>query len=60
MPEEACGVFAEEFSLGKTFEAIYFSLIAAEPLGALPASLGPSSIVGFGAVDFLAVPMRFC
>ena len=60
MPEEACGVFAEEFSFGTTFEAIYFSLIAAEPLGALPANLGPSSILGLGTVDFFAVPTRFC
>jgi len=60
MPEDACGVFAEEFSFGITLEAIYFSLMAAELLGALPANLGPSSIEGFGTVDFLAAPMRLC
>jgi hypothetical protein len=60
MPEEACGVFAEELSFGMTFEAIYFSLMAAELLGALPANLGPSSIEGFGIVDFLAAPIRLC
>ena len=60
MPDVACGVFAEEFSFGIGFEAIYFSLMAAELLGALPANLGPSSMVGLGTVDFLVVPIRLC
>ena len=60
MPEEACGVFAEEFNFGIGFEAIFFSLMAAELLGALPANLGPSSMVGFETVNFLVVPIRLC